>query len=394
MISDKPLDQITQADIDALIANGVTERRTIEYKLTLPGMSDAQKKEFLADVSSLANAGGGDLAFGIEEQSGVPIAALGLAEFDADTIKLRFEQLMRDGLDPRLHGVQMHAVPGFAQGPVFILRIPRSWSGPHRVTLAGSSRFYSRAGVGKFDMNTADLRNAFDSIGSIPKRIRDWRDERLGRIVSNDGPYRLVNGAMLVLHLVPFDSLASPYRFTPAEMQQFRGNLSPLGTGAYNNRINVDGLLTIGYEDSDRGTAKAYAQLFRSGAVETVNATFVREQDNGAKVFGGAWIEKSFIEDTIAYLKILRTLGVMLPAAWTVSILAAKGAYIAGYNYLSADEIRPIDRNLISTPEILIEDYDIDMPRLLRPAFDAIWNACGHRQSPSYDVNGDWKPRQ
>jgi hypothetical protein len=48
---DKPLSALTKIDIDELIASGRMEDRRIEYKRSLPGNSDAEKKEFLADVS-------------------------------------------------------------------------------------------------------------------------------------------------------------------------------------------------------------------------------------------------------------------------------------------------------------------------------------------------------
>jgi predicted HTH transcriptional regulator len=62
----KEIDALTKQDIDALIANSVSEGRNIEYKEELPGGSDEQKREFLADASSFANAGGGDLILGAE----------------------------------------------------------------------------------------------------------------------------------------------------------------------------------------------------------------------------------------------------------------------------------------------------------------------------------------
>ena len=46
----------TRDDIDALVADAVKEGRTIEYKQAMPGGADADRKEFLADVSSFANA--------------------------------------------------------------------------------------------------------------------------------------------------------------------------------------------------------------------------------------------------------------------------------------------------------------------------------------------------
>ena len=67
----KNIDQITEEDLQALIDNSVLEGKTIEYKQSLPSNSDSDKKEFLADISSFANASGGDfmasLRIGIQE---------------------------------------------------------------------------------------------------------------------------------------------------------------------------------------------------------------------------------------------------------------------------------------------------------------------------------------
>jgi predicted HTH transcriptional regulator len=69
----KRLEEIQETDLDHLVANGVPEGKTIEYKEILPGNSDGDKKEFLADVSSFANTTGGDLIFGVDEAKGTPL---------------------------------------------------------------------------------------------------------------------------------------------------------------------------------------------------------------------------------------------------------------------------------------------------------------------------------
>ena len=65
---EKPFDQLVKDDIDGLVTNQVKEGRTTEYKQELPSGRDADKKEFLADVSSFANAAGGDLVYGVVEK--------------------------------------------------------------------------------------------------------------------------------------------------------------------------------------------------------------------------------------------------------------------------------------------------------------------------------------
>ena len=63
-----PLEKIDKAAIESLITNSVPESRTLEYKERLPGNSEQDKHEFLADMTAIANASGGDLVYGIKEK--------------------------------------------------------------------------------------------------------------------------------------------------------------------------------------------------------------------------------------------------------------------------------------------------------------------------------------
>ena len=164
----KRFEDISKADIDALVANGVAEGRTIDYKRTLPGGTDEEKREFLADVSSFANAAGGDIIYGVEEDKGVPTSANGLPGIDPDKEILRLDSCIRTGIDPRVPAVQIKAVVGFPAGPVMVLRVPKSWSSPHMVTFKNSSRFFSRTNAGKFQMDVTEIRSAFALSEELP----------------------------------------------------------------------------------------------------------------------------------------------------------------------------------------------------------------------------------
>ena len=58
------LDSIDESHLKALVTNGVREARSLEFKTKLVWATESEKKEFLADVSALANGGGGDLILG------------------------------------------------------------------------------------------------------------------------------------------------------------------------------------------------------------------------------------------------------------------------------------------------------------------------------------------
>src|SRR5438094_932364 len=123
---------ITEDDNRALIANAVPEGKTIEYKRELPGNSDGDKKEFLADVSSFANTSGGDLVFGVDEAQGIPSDVVELHMADRDQEIRRVDSIIGTGLEPR--ACYESRVITFRDGKlVLIIRTDRSWSGPHRV---------------------------------------------------------------------------------------------------------------------------------------------------------------------------------------------------------------------------------------------------------------------
>ena len=120
----KPLDQITADDLQALINAQIPEKRTLDYKAILPDNADAGKKEFLADVSSFANAAGGHLIFGIAEGIDDVLSMPGLSDCNSDQEILRLEQIALQGIEPRIPGLETVAVPLSNGHPVIVMRNP------------------------------------------------------------------------------------------------------------------------------------------------------------------------------------------------------------------------------------------------------------------------------
>jgi predicted HTH transcriptional regulator len=123
-----------------LLDNQVPEGKSLEYKQTLPAASDSDRKEFLADASSFANAAGGHLIYGIAESSGVPTELCGLDIGDPDAEIRRLESMIQDGIAPRIPSISTRAIPLASSRIVIIIQIPRSFASPHMVTFKGHSR--------------------------------------------------------------------------------------------------------------------------------------------------------------------------------------------------------------------------------------------------------------
>src|SRR5205823_11553266 len=123
------------------------------------------------------------------------------------------ENMLRDGIAPRLPRVDVHPValtskPGYY---VLILNMQKSWLSPHRVIFKNHSHFYSRNSAGKYQLDVMELRTAFELSGTTAERIRDFRAERLSRIgVGEETPASLDEEASkLVLHIVPFSAFST-----------------------------------------------------------------------------------------------------------------------------------------------------------------------------------------
>lgn len=140
------LNDIGEHDLQSLVINGVGESNQLDYKETLPGGDDGSKKEFLRDVSAMSNANGGDLIYGVREQSvgdaNAAAEVVGVEGVDVDAKKLWMEDLIRTGIEPRLLGVGIRVVPVGDSKVIFVVRVPRSWNGPHAVNFKGHWRFY------------------------------------------------------------------------------------------------------------------------------------------------------------------------------------------------------------------------------------------------------------
>lgn len=379
----KPAGEITIQDIEALVSDQVRESRTIDYKESLPGGSDDNKREFLADVSSFANAVGGDILYGITEKEGLPQSAVGLSG-DIEAAILRLESTVRDGVDPRILGIQMILVPGFPQGPILLVRIPKSWSGPHMVVFKNRSRFYTRNSAGKHQMDVVEIRAAFALSESLAERIRKFRDERLGKIIAADTPIPLSPNATLVIHIVPLISFSVGTDLDMGAIGVQGRKLPPIGNRGWSHRFNVDGLVTF----SVNGPSESYCQIFRRGQIEAVYSDLARPLDNIPSIPSTAY-ESYTIDVLKEYVQILKGLGVPFPFLIMTSLIGVKDCRMYAGPRLS-DRGAAIDRDNVILPDVLLDEYPQDISHNLRPMFDAVWNACGFERSLNYDDEGNW----
>jgi hypothetical protein len=299
----KRIENVDLADIDSLIQAGVPEGRTIEYKRDVPSGSDGDKKEFLADVSSFANAEGGDLVFGVMESQGLPTELVGVADDDIDAIILRLENLIRDGIQPRVSVVTKRI--GSDHPVVILMRIHRSWNKPHRVVFKGHDKFYSRNSAGKYPMDVPELRGAFLGSHELSSRIRELVAQRNDAVYRNEAQFPLPNSGRMILQIVPFGVLDTE---SPLAIQQLLGlDLWPIYTSGCDRRVNIDGV--VAYSPSTTVPVSTYTQIYRNGAIEAVCASLLQGHDGEPPFIPSQAYELELTKALQAYVHVLRSLG-------------------------------------------------------------------------------------
>ena len=142
-ILSKPRDDITVADVQALVETNVPENENIEFKEKLPtptgkpspwpGHINKEARNALLEESvAFANAYGGALVLGVSDSNG---AAAGICPVpQCDDLAERLRIVFRDCVEPQLPHIEIFAVVVQDSAGVVIIRASRSRLAPHRVT--------------------------------------------------------------------------------------------------------------------------------------------------------------------------------------------------------------------------------------------------------------------
>ncbi len=388
----KLIADIQAADIEQLVVEATREGRSLEFKRELPGGKESDRKEFLADVSSFANAAGGDLIYGVGEMNGVASEAIGLAVSNIDAEVLRLDQMIRSGVSPRLAGTQIHIVHGLQNGPAVVIRISRSWQGPHAVSYQQDFRFYSRSTNGKFRMDSSDVRDSVFGTANVEERIRLFRIDRVARIAAGETPVLLDGKKLIAIHVLPLEGFANYQGKNIQLLRDKPGLLEPLYHHGYSNvQFNVDGVYVSasGLKESSGG----YVQCFRNGALEAVDAWMIPSQvaEFPDSIHSVEFSHRLFalVERTVRTFGLLQLSG---PVGVFVSVLGSKGAvlWIDGMTGFRSPA-RPLDRDVLLLPDVVINDTTgFDAKKPLRPLLDTLWQAFGIPRCSHYNEQGEW----
>jgi len=175
------LDELTENfenDLRTMMADGIREGTGLEFKLEMYHRRNPEHtREMLRDIAAIANAEGGVLIIGMEEDGqGTAQQLVPVPEAEAEANRL--VHLCLTHIAERIPGLRALRIP-IGGGDVVVVRVPRSYRRPHMITFEGMTDFWIRHDRQKSRMSIAELRTAATSTEGAEMKAQEFSDSRI-----------------------------------------------------------------------------------------------------------------------------------------------------------------------------------------------------------------------
>jgi hypothetical protein len=224
---------------------------------------------------------------------------------------------------------------------------------------------------------------------TMSDKLRNFRLDRINKLISGSGPVQLSSPHMIVFHLLPIVSVRSDFRLGISDFHKIEGHNMPrpMRVQGYSPTHNIDGFLVA---SSWRDAAlDSYVQVYRNGFIEAVESDLLKfsTSPKETKIVVSDW-EELVLRVYPLYIGALQSLGITPPYVASISLLGVRGHKIQTDGRCFSLK-NAADRDNLLSDEIIIEDPNAEAEKVLKPIFDQIWNGFGWARSMNYDEKGN-----
>lgn len=396
----KPLQKVHASDIIRLKENKVSETKSLEYKSELNIDRSKDKKEFLADVSAMANTEGGCLVIGITEEidetgkrTGIPGSFPGIAYDSFDEFKQRIENLVGDGIQPRI-GMAFREIE-IDGANIVLIGIRKSSGLPHMITLERTNKFYRRNNTGKYLVDVFELNSMFNHGKEIIESAKGFINYRIEKIQSGEIPRSVRTKHFGCLHIIPLNYMSeTALDFSNSQIVdeiKLRLRLFERQTGEY--AYNMDGLMLHGFLKTG-GVCDSYCQLFRNASVEFYTSKMmhfdgVTNVPHPKGRVAGTYFETNLIGTLQDLWAAFKSLSISPPFLLNFTMFNVENFSIYAPDVVyDLYEEKKFGLKRVNVHPIVIEDLE-QIPEIsLKPLLDSFWQAGGYPKSPHYSGDG------
>lgn len=175
----EPAGPLTNAMIDAAVAQGIPESDELDWKAVLPAQREFKQSDYIKDIAAFANAGGGMLVFGIKEEDKAAVERTDAGDFN-ENYERTIQQTCMTAITPPVFGVRSYFV-GAEPTRAVALVVPASVDGPHLVFKGDQFAAPLRVGADTHWMREREIEAAyrarFDAVRRSQHELQNLYDD-------------------------------------------------------------------------------------------------------------------------------------------------------------------------------------------------------------------------
>ncbi len=433
----KPISQLKEEDLQALIDNKERESSILEYKQEISG-TDHEKKEISKDISAIANTEGGYLVIGVQETDGQASAIIGTPKtIGRQPIEAWIENVLITNVRPKIaitpKVIALSSVPGRV---LVIIYIPQSPRRPHMVITDGRNTYYVRHNYQATYADEHEVRSMFLESKSLGDEMKTFLESRhlndpldskfaitpLSKQLSkslrelrelpenfNGNPFVLFAACPRYLE-ERIDIASSDFRAwldTNDRLNLFGLNIEFLD---YDKTVSADSIRSvkeIQLEEEKKKLIDRYVEVFRNGYLENgLSSELMWSRDKIGLMFQVGWFTAAFWQ----FMKFARNLyehiGYLDEINLIVALVDVENVTLHGfgkknekikwsqpYNFRSPFEKMPtcrqknvrIERNIITSE--LNDEY---IEKVVKDISKRVSNAFGESIAKCFDDSGNF----
>lgn len=155
-------------DIQRLISDEIQESLHLDYKDSR-ALTKKSRDEVVKDVTAFANADGGVIVYGVEEDGHLPVRIDGGVN-NSDMNREWLDQIIAVNVTPPIYGIRIRQIPHTAKNhSLYVIEIPKSYRGPHQ---SSDKKYYKRYNFRSSPMDHYEIFDIANRKSRVPTPIK------------------------------------------------------------------------------------------------------------------------------------------------------------------------------------------------------------------------------
>jgi len=224
---------------------------------------------------------------------------------------------------------------------------------------------------------------------------KTFHAEQTEHIATGKGPSAVLDGGMLVLHVLPYTFVEGTAVAEYDELVRHPELFPPMKGRVQEVEIGYDGVLIGSNARGLREPQRAYVKIERTGAIEAIISSLATGQ-------GTRWVELPYLQALVIryvtdYVQAITRFGVAPPFVVLVSLANMQGTRLL-QDFKGSALAEDIPSGLLKRDRLpfghavfeCVPPDDRATARVLRPIFTHLANAAGLAASPYFDEDGNY----